>query len=232
MKYFFMSDTHGVHPKNVMLALSDKGFKNENKSHKVVVAGDITDGLGCDGQLIDYFMQLEKQGQLIAVKGNHDKWTYEGRNRIRHMLNDNQAKWLKKLPYQLENEHFLLAHGMWLKPEWVRESGYLSSWGSPCLIGRPQHDWWQWTQVEYREFYDKFKHIDEYEQALNKPLYIGHFWPSIVDGYLGEKEEWNDLALKIKTDDQGLITYGKINWVDGDILHSTTNEVKIKVVEY
>lgn len=219
-----MSDTHGVHPKNVMLALVDKGFENENKHHKVVVAGDITDGLGCDGQLIDYLRQIEKQGQLIAVKGNHDKWTYDYKNHVAHMLNDGQIKWLKDLPYQIKTEHFLLAHGMWLKPEWVRESEYLSSWGSPCLIGKQPDDWWYWTITEWQEFYDKFKHIDEYEQALNKPLYIGHFWPSIV------KEKLK--SDKLITDEQGLVTYGKINWVDGDILHSTTNEVKIKVVEY
>lgn len=252
MKYFLIGDTHGRHPKDIMIALLDKGFENGNKNHKLVVAGDITDGSRYDdNKLINYLRQLERQKQFIAVKGNHDRWTYNKRNGCHTLISESNIKWLRNLPYQLETEHFYLAHGIWLDDKEVgthyKDLGFESSWGSPCLIGFESYEWHSIEKYVVDKINKRWKSIDDYEVYLDKPLFIGHFHnPNQIRNYIEGMEYIIDplaIKYKVKFDDDGQISYGKIHFIASDYSGSRISafsdmekikkakEIKVKVFE-
>lgn len=226
--YFLVGDLHGNHPKNLMIELIDSGFINHNKSHIVCVAGDITDGLGFDSLLINYLMILEKQEQLIAVKGNHDEWTYKY-NRVKCKMKEKD--WLRKLPYQIETEHFYLAHGIWLDKKKINISdiGFCSSWGSPCLIGSIREEWRNIENEVILKINTQWKDIEDYEKELDKPLFIGHFHnPTQIYKYIvGSMESYRDKKVwtnKVSFDEEGQISYGKIHFIGSDFCGSRVKD--------
>lgn len=119
-KYFFCSDLHGVHPKQLLLALAEAGYQATEPKHILVVAGDITDALGYDNELVRCLKQKQELEGAIIVKGNHDRGVFlteghvpEGSTTAQMAsLSKESKKWLETLPVQLETEHFYLAHGM------------------------------------------------------------------------------------------------------------------------
>lgn len=226
---FFISDLHGTYPEKVITSLLNAGFENENKKHFVIVAGDITDGIGVEDKLINLLQALESQGQLIAVKGNHDQLK-KPFNKCNYT--QEQREWLLDLPYQLETKFFYLAHGIYIHDGAMvgeRNTQSTSLWGCPVLLGLPHEEW----NVDFNRFSQVTsfykKSIVEYAKYFkDKPLFLGHFWPKAV------KENLDLQGIKdYKYDDKGFISFENINWVDSDVLHSYPfGTPKVKVISF
>lgn len=228
-KCFFISDLHGTEAYKVIFALKEAGFENENDNHFVVVAGDISDGLGNEFHLINLLQSLEKQGQLIAVKGNHDQ-TNNPFNTC--SFTKEQKEWLQNLPYQLETDYFYLAHGMYIHDDVMgkrKEKTSISLWGCPVLLGLAEHEW-SLTYRKYKavnDYYDS--NIDTYaEYFKDKPLFLGHFWVRSV------KENLAVVGKEVTAEDEkGFVSYKNIHWVDSDVMHSYPfGNVEVKVVQF
>lgn len=68
--YFIVSDIHSCFGA-LRLALSDAGFNKHNRSHILVVNGDILDHGNDTLAVYDYLKSLSKK-RLILIKGNHE----------------------------------------------------------------------------------------------------------------------------------------------------------------
>lgn len=241
MKYFCVSDLHGVSSAELLKALYDKGFKNFNAEHVVVVAGDITDGLFEDQSLINILDTFQLNRQLIAVRGNHDDWSIKDEPMNPVKISEDNRRFLKSLHYQLETKHFYLAHGMYLAGKLKDDDdfGYESTWASPALYYQEPHNWWYMEQWIVKLIHEKYPTLDAYEESFDKPVLLGHFGAQMV---IDRIEAMIDLGLatneKLKIDKDGFISYGKIHFLDSEILHSKRvngmkkGEVSVKVLEF
>lgn len=227
MKYFISSDLHGLHPDQLSELLIKNNFNFQDDT--LVVAGDITDGYGHDNALIDY---LRTFPNLIAIKGNHDVLT-KPFNRV--VLSEDNRKWLNDLPYQIETEHFYLAHGMWADAKifpLLSDNGFrhVSLRGCPILLGYGMKDWhisdYIWRKSVASMSIENYSH-----HFIKKPLILGHFWPSSI------KERGKGLN-GLKMDENGLYDYkNRIYWVDPDINRQINGKWyseldKIKIMEF
>lgn len=70
-KYFVVSDVHSFYSE-LMVALNEKGFEKDNKEHKLIVCGDLLDRGNETVQLFEFIKELNTQGRLIYIKGNHE----------------------------------------------------------------------------------------------------------------------------------------------------------------
>lgn len=246
MKYFCVSDLHGIDPKELTVALIDAGFESGNPDHKLVVAGDITDGqgskFGYDDRLIQSLMLHEKFNQLVIVKGNHDDWTIQGRPMIHATtVTEENREWLKTLRYQVETKDFYIAHGMYLKDKLKDDDGfgYESSWASPALYYQEPNNWWYMERWIVELIHAKYPTLDSYEESFDKPVLLGHFGAKMVVNYI---EAMIDLGLakkeKLVVDEKGFVSYGKIHWLDSELQHNkrlnglTKGLVSVKVMEF
>ena len=74
-KYFVVSDVHSFFDE-LIVALNEKGFEKDNPEHILCVCGDLFDrGIGAV-KIFEFVKELQKQGRLIYVKGNHE-WLLE-----------------------------------------------------------------------------------------------------------------------------------------------------------
>lgn len=71
MKYFITSDVHSFYDE-LMVALNEKGFEKDNPEHIVCVCGDLFDRGNQSRQVFEFAKELQQQGRLIYVKGNHE----------------------------------------------------------------------------------------------------------------------------------------------------------------
>lgn len=71
MKYFVTSDVHSYYAE-LMEALNEKGFEVDNAEHTLCVCGDLFDRGDETVKLFEFAKELQKQGRLIYVKGNHE----------------------------------------------------------------------------------------------------------------------------------------------------------------
>lgn len=69
MKYFVTSDTHSFF--NEMLeAIHDKGFEENNPDHKLIICGDVFDRGNQSVEIYDYLRRIDDQ--FIYIRGNHE----------------------------------------------------------------------------------------------------------------------------------------------------------------
>lgn len=69
--YFVSSDIHSAYT-IWMNALKNAGFNKNKYSHKVVVCGDLFDRMDETVQCFEFVQELQKQGRLIYIRGNHE----------------------------------------------------------------------------------------------------------------------------------------------------------------
>ena len=98
MKYFVVSDVHSYF-KYLMEALIGNGFEIDNKNHKLVVCGDLFDRGDETVKLFEFVKEMQNQGRLIYVRGNHEdllrdcvKEIYTGRVPGRHHFSNGTVK--------------------------------------------------------------------------------------------------------------------------------------------
>ena len=239
MRYLAISDLHGLDKQS----FKDGIYKTLPDFHpsvdKVVIAGDISDGLGNEDELIDYLMWLDKKGALIAVRGNHDVPQASrliedvpiGVNLSYMSFNsDEQIDWLYNLPFEFENEHFKLVHGIWVDDKTKSEISEidainLSIWGSPVLIDYCKGDtrqWWNMKESVVNTFLKNNKTIADYEAGLDKMLLCGHFTNRSVKS--------KDVGNVFKYDKDGFPSYGKIQYLDTDVIWN--REAVFKLLEF
>ncbi len=71
MIYFCVSDIHGYY--DVLIkALSDSGYEDNNKNHKLVVVGDMVDRGPQNKEVLEYVEGKVSNQEAILVMGNHD----------------------------------------------------------------------------------------------------------------------------------------------------------------
>lgn len=76
MKYFVVSDIHG-HFKELIKALKDANYDENNKNEKLIVAGDMFDR-GCESrEVYEYLFRLSNENKAIIIRGNHEVFLEE-----------------------------------------------------------------------------------------------------------------------------------------------------------
>ncbi len=83
MKYFVVSDVHSYF-KELMDALNEKGFDVDNKEHILCVCGDLFDRGDETVQLFEFVKDLNAQGRLIYVRGNHEDLLFDCLNELKN----------------------------------------------------------------------------------------------------------------------------------------------------
>ena len=97
MKYFVCSDIHGFYTEWIK-ALKKKGFKLNNKNHKVIICGDMFDRGHQPQNIIDYI--LDHKDKFILIRGNHE-------DLIQNLINRNHEIYFDQLNGTEETFHFL-----------------------------------------------------------------------------------------------------------------------------
>ena len=69
MKYFVTADVHGFYDE-LILALKQKGFDENDSSHILIICGDLFDRGDKPQQIIDFVNKLKKR--VILIRGNHE----------------------------------------------------------------------------------------------------------------------------------------------------------------
>jgi serine/threonine protein phosphatase 1 len=70
-KYFVASDIHSAYTP-WRIALNKAGFDENNPNHKVVVCGDLFDRMSETVQVYNFAKEMNEQGRLIYIRGNHE----------------------------------------------------------------------------------------------------------------------------------------------------------------
>lgn len=170
MKYFVVSDVHSYF-KYLMEALTENGFEVDNKEHKLVVCGDLFDRGDETVALFEFVKDLQAQGRLIYIRGNHEDLLadclYEiraGRMPGRHHFSNGTVKTICQFCRQ---------------SEWII---YDPTWrGTICETMQPILDFIDNNCVDYAEIGDyilvhgwipSFSHLDDFR-----------------DGYVGDWKE-------------------------------------------
>lgn len=75
-KYFVTSDVHSFFDE-LMVALHNKGFDNDNKDHILCICGDLFDRGPKSRELFEFVKALYFQDRLVYVKGNHESLLFD-----------------------------------------------------------------------------------------------------------------------------------------------------------
>lgn len=70
-KYFVVSDVHSFY-NELMTALNEKGFEKDNPNHFLCICGDLFDRGPDTVRVFEFAKELQEQGRLIYVRGNHE----------------------------------------------------------------------------------------------------------------------------------------------------------------
>lgn len=71
MRYYVVADVHGYYDE-LIEALSNSGYFNDQEAHKLIVCGDLFDrGLQAK-QLQNFILDLIKKDEVILIRGNHE----------------------------------------------------------------------------------------------------------------------------------------------------------------
>jgi serine/threonine protein phosphatase 1 len=113
MKYFVISDPHG-HYTEMIAALNEAGFDENNPDHHLVIAGDLFDRGAENIKILEYVHALLIKGKVTLIKGNHEEffflpqdfvWNYQNNGfdtTVDEFLGDIEPRSLK--PYDLLNK--------------------------------------------------------------------------------------------------------------------------------
>lgn len=71
MKYYVTTDTHSYF-KELYMALTEKGFFEDEDPHKLIICGDIFDRGKEALQLQEFILDLISKDEVILIRGNHD----------------------------------------------------------------------------------------------------------------------------------------------------------------
>jgi len=124
-----VSDIHG------MLDLFKKTLKDvkyNSKEDQLIILGDFVDRGNKIFETVEYVIQLQKEGNVIALLGNHDdmlldaiedyryrqsqNWSYNGGGATAKSYADNKVgldyhrRWFESLPLSYEDEDFFYCH--------------------------------------------------------------------------------------------------------------------------
>lgn len=69
---FVVSDIHGFY-NELVSALKESGFDENNENHLLIVCGDLFDRGPDSVKVFEYLYNLENNGKAIVIKGNHDE---------------------------------------------------------------------------------------------------------------------------------------------------------------
>ncbi|NCB03730.1 MAG: metallophosphoesterase, partial [Spirochaetia bacterium] len=75
MKYFITSDPHG-HFTEMIKAINESGFDENNPDHHLIIAGDLFDRGLENLKVLDYVHALLIKEKVTLIKGNHDTFFY------------------------------------------------------------------------------------------------------------------------------------------------------------
>lgn len=71
MKYYVVADVHGFYSE-LIAALKEKGFFEDDKPHKLVVCGDLFDRGEEAVKLQEFILDLMEKDEVILIRGNHE----------------------------------------------------------------------------------------------------------------------------------------------------------------
>ena len=71
MRYYVVSDVHSFYDE-LISALTEKGFFEDNEPHKLIVCGDLFDRGSQSKQLQEFIMDLIAKDEIILIRGNHE----------------------------------------------------------------------------------------------------------------------------------------------------------------
>ena len=142
-KYFVTSDVHSAYTP-LMIALEGAGFDKNNSDHKVIICGDLFDRMSETVQVYNFAKEMDEQGRLIYIRGNHEWLLKECVKEIRrgmvpsgHHFSNGTVKTICQFCGQ---------------SEWIV---YDPSWSDKiCEVMQPILDWIDKTCVNYVEFKD------------------------------------------------------------------------------
>lgn len=81
-KIFVLSDVHSFYDA-MMSALDEKGFDKDNPTHHIVICGDLFDRGPDAVKLFEFIKEMNEQGRLTYVCGNHEDLLFDCANEIR-----------------------------------------------------------------------------------------------------------------------------------------------------
>ena len=212
MKYYIISDTHGVHPKVIQATTEEIGI--DLKVDTLVVCGDITYGEGNDAELLDWLYSLP---HTILIKGNHDFGnvdTYVNDKNFTTLTKENITK-LKAMDYQKDCDEFIIAHGLYITDKLAKaltkdEQEIVSTWCSPFYLDDNEREWQQITPEIQEKVKGVYKSMKAYNKDLHKPLFVGHV------SYL----KLGSVLPKGVSKSGNIMKYKKITFVDCNIMHN------------
>lgn len=71
MRYYVVSDIHGFYDEFIE-AISEKGYFNDKKEHKLIICGDLFDRGKQALELQNFIEELLYKDEVILIKGNHE----------------------------------------------------------------------------------------------------------------------------------------------------------------
>ena len=108
MKYFITSDTHSFF-NELLEAIHDKGFEENNPDHKLIICGDVFDRGDQSVEIYDYLRRIDDQ--FIYIRGNHEDLLMDcvrdiaaGRTIGFHHFSNGTVKTIEQLCDLKENE--------------------------------------------------------------------------------------------------------------------------------
>ena len=85
MKYYVVADVHGYY-KELIAALTEKGFFEDKEPHKLIICGDLFDRGYETVKLQEFILELMDKDEVILIRGNHEDLAIE--------LIENIHKWM------------------------------------------------------------------------------------------------------------------------------------------
>lgn len=80
-KFFVVSDIHSFYDE-LMVALTNQNFDKNNPDHILCVCGDLFDRGDETKQLFEFVKELNTQGRLIYIRGNHEDLLFDCVNEL------------------------------------------------------------------------------------------------------------------------------------------------------
>ena len=76
MRYYVVADVHAFYSEFIS-ALTEKGFFEDNKPHKLIICGDLLDRGKEAVKVQNFILDLIARDEVILIKGNHEDLVLE-----------------------------------------------------------------------------------------------------------------------------------------------------------